>query len=68
LIVCDPADAEWFESAERLTMKLRSIGIPFESDLETSAGGHSWEYFDMMAPRVIGFVADRLEQESRRVG
>lgn len=67
LLVCDPADAEWFESAERLTMKLRSIGIAFEADLETSAGGHTWDYFNTMAGRVIGFVAERLEQESRRV-
>ncbi|MBW3542454.1 MAG: esterase [Planctomycetes bacterium] len=67
LIVCDPTDETWFEGVERLTMKLRSIGIPFESDLETSRGGHSWDYFNAMAPRVIGFVAERLEQESRRV-
>jgi hypothetical protein len=66
-LVCDPADAEWFESAERLTMKLRSIGITFEADLETSAGGHTWDYFNTMAGRVIGFIAERLEQESRRV-
>jgi S-formylglutathione hydrolase FrmB len=67
LIVCDPADAEWFESGERLTMKLRSIGISFESDLQTTAGGHTWEYFNAVAGRVIGFIAERLEQESRRV-
>ena len=67
LLVCDPADVEWFESAERLTMKLRSIGVAFEADLETSAGGHTWDYFNTMAGRVIGFIAERLEQESRRV-
>lgn len=67
LIVCDPADVEWFESADKLSMKLSSSGIPFERDLETTAGGHDWSYFDHMAPQVIGFVAERLEAESRRV-
>ncbi|MGH7200003.1 MAG: alpha/beta hydrolase-fold protein, partial [Planctomycetaceae bacterium] len=67
LLTCDPADAVWFEGAERLGMKLSSTGIPFESDFETTHGGHSWEYFNHMAPRAIGFVAERLELESRRV-
>ena len=62
LFVCDPADEEWFEGTERLTMKLSASGIPFESDLKTSHGGHSWEYFNHMAPRVIGFIAERLGQ------
>lgn len=60
LFVCDPADEDWYEGAERLAMKLRASGIPFESDLTTRHGGHSWDYFNHMAPRVIGFVADRL--------
>ena len=68
LVVCDPADAEWFESADRLVGKLSSIGIPFEADLETTHGGHSWEYFNHMAPRVMEFLAASLEQERRRVG
>ena len=60
LFVCDPADEEWFESADRLAMKLSASGMGFESDLKTSNGGHSWTYFNSMAPRVIGFVAERL--------
>jgi len=67
LIVCDPADTVWFEGADRLSMKLSSMGIPFEADFETSAGGHSWEYFDVMAPRVMAFVADRLEKTQRKL-
>ena len=66
LFVCDPADDDWFEGVERLAMKLRSLGVPFESDLKTSAGGHSWDYYNAMAPEVIGFIAERLEQETRR--
>ena len=67
LLVCDPTDYEWLESSERLTSKLYSTGVPFESDFESSHGGHSWDYFNAMAPRVIEFVADGLEQESLRL-
>ena len=66
LLVCDPGDVEWFEGVERLAMKLSSSGIPFESDMETKAGGHCWEYFNSMAPRVISFVADRLGMRNER--
>jgi S-formylglutathione hydrolase FrmB len=64
---CDPADLRWHESADRLRMKLASLGVPFECDLETSAGGHSFAYACHMAPRAIGFLAERLEAERRRV-
>lgn len=67
LLVCDPADHEWLESSERLASKMYSMGIPFESDFATSNGGHSWDYFNVMAARVIGFVAAALEQETLRV-
>lgn len=62
---CDPADAEWFESSDKLAMKLGSSGIAYECDLETSAGGHSWDYFNHMAPRIIGWVAEKLELVQR---
>jgi poly(3-hydroxybutyrate) depolymerase len=64
---CDPADVRWHDSADRLRMKLSSLGVPFECDLETEAGGHSFEYASHMAPRAIGFIAKRLEQERLRV-
>ncbi len=66
LFVCDPTDVAWHEGVERLASKLSSMGVPFEDDLITSAGGHSWNYFRSMAPRCIEFIAARLEQESRR--
>ena len=58
LLVCDPRDEYWFEGVERLTLKLSSSGILFESDLKASAGGHSWGFFNRMAPRVVQFLAD----------
>ena len=67
LIVCDPVDADWIHSSERLASKLYSSGVPFESDFETSNGGHSWDYFNVMAPRVVKFVSDALDSESMRL-
>ena len=64
---CDPTDRRWHESADRLKMKLNALGIPFESDLETTGGGHGFEYYNRMAPRAIGFLAERLERERLRV-
>jgi len=65
LIVCDPADVEWFESSDRMKMKLSSSGIPCEYDLETSAGGHTWDYFSAMAEKVVGFAVDGLQKAKR---
>jgi S-formylglutathione hydrolase FrmB len=64
---CAPSDERWHESADRLRMKLWSLGVPFECDLETNGGGHSWEYFARMAERSVGFLARRLESERLRV-
>ncbi len=64
---CDPEDEQWSDSADRLRMKLAAIGIPFERDLTTSGGGHAREYYQRMAPPAIGFIAERLQREQRRV-
>jgi S-formylglutathione hydrolase FrmB len=64
---CDPTDERWHESAERLRMKLWSLGVPFECDLETQGGGHSFQYASLMAGRAVSFLADRLERERLRV-
>lgn len=62
---CDPSDYRWWDSADRLRMKLHSLGIPFECDLETSGGGHGFEYYSRMASRAVDFLATRLDQEYR---
>ncbi len=64
---CDPADYRWHESADRLRMKLWSLGVPHVCDLETTSGGHGFEYYNRMAERAVGFLVDRLDQERRRV-
>ena len=64
---CDPEDFRWWNSADRLRMKLSSLGIPHECDLETTGGGHSFDYYNRMAPRAIQFLVDKLEAEQRRI-
>lgn len=64
---CDPTDERWWNSVDRLRMKLWSLGVPFECDLETSGGGHSFEYYGKMAAKTIRFLVERLEEERRRV-
>ena len=63
---CDPAD-RWHESAERLRSKLVALGIPHEYDLDTAGGGHSFDYYNRMAPTAIRFIAEQLERERLRV-
>ena len=64
---CDPADARWFPSVDRLQMKLSSLGVPHECDLVTSGGGHGFAYYNCLAEKAIGFLAERLEREQRRL-
>ncbi len=64
---CDPTDRRWHESAERLRMKMSALGIPHECDLDTSGGGHGFEYYNRMAPQAMKFIAERLESERLRV-
>lgn len=64
---CDPSDYHWWESVDRLRMKLASLGVPFEADLESSGGGHSFTYYDRQAERAVAFVAERLQRERRRL-
>jgi S-formylglutathione hydrolase len=67
LFVIDPADDAWFDGNRRLHEKLAALGIPHEYDFDTRSGGHSWNYFNAMARRVIEFVQRGLEAEGRRV-
>ena len=57
---CDPDDTDWFDGAVRLGMKLSSSGILHERDLDTSHGGHSWDYFNHMAPTAFEHIAKAL--------
>ena len=64
---CDPTDADWYRGNDRLHEKLSAVGIPHTADLDTSAGGHTWAYFDAMAEPLMRFVSAALEKQSRRL-
>ncbi|MGV3606660.1 MAG: alpha/beta hydrolase-fold protein [Planctomycetaceae bacterium] len=64
---CDPEDYKWWDCVERLRMKLWSLGVPYECDLESSGGGHSFTYYEKMAPQAIQFLVDRLGKERLRI-
>jgi S-formylglutathione hydrolase FrmB len=63
---CDPAD-EWFRGNDRLHEKLSAVGIPHTADLMTTAGGHTWAYFDHMAGPLFTFLASAMAKQSRRL-
>ena len=67
LIVCDPEDHEGIGSAEKLISKMSSSGVRYVSDLETRRGGHTWDYFNAMAEKVMTFLAAGMESERRRL-
>lgn len=65
---CCPEDSSWWESSDRLRMKLQSLGVPHACDLETPGGGHGFGYYSLMAPKVVAFLWDALEKERRCIG
>lgn len=60
-IFCDPQDI-WFEGCERLGMKLSASGIIHERDFDTSGGGHTWEYFERVAPAAVDYLSRKLQR------
>jgi pimeloyl-ACP methyl ester carboxylesterase len=67
LFCVDPDDDKWFRGNDRLHEKMNALGVPHEIDFTTRAGGHSWDYFNHMADRVVRFVHAGLENQSRRL-
>ena len=47
-------------------MKLYSLGVPYECNLEATGGGHGWEYYEKMASPAVEFIHERLERERLR--
>jgi hypothetical protein len=63
---CDP-DSPWLRGNDRLHEKLMALGVPHMVDFESRRCGHSWTYYDALAPNLIRFVVEGLEKESRRL-
>ena len=64
---CDPKDPRWFDSVDRLRMKLWSLGVMHTCDLETSSGRHGFKYYNRMAEKAVTFLHHGLEQERLRI-
>jgi S-formylglutathione hydrolase len=63
----DPDDRPWYRGNDRLHEKMNALGVPHAIDFTTRAGGHSWDYFHHVAPRVVEFLLDGLKKESMRL-
>jgi len=63
----DPEDLDWHRGNDRLHEKLNALGVEHTMDLDTEAGGHSWNYFNHMAGPAVRFVYDSLDKLSRRL-
>ena len=63
---CDP-DSPWLRGNDRLHEKLMALGVPHTFDFTTPACGHSWTYYDRLAPTLIRFAIEGLEKELRRL-
>ena len=48
-------------------MKLQSLGVPHESDLDTVVRGRGFTYYTKMAEVAVGFIAERLDRERMRI-
>ncbi len=66
-LCCDPQDTDWYDGCARLGMKLSSSGIMYERDFETSAGGHSWDYFNHMAPAAMNHIVKGLTSVTNEI-
>lgn len=64
---CDPGDVRWYDGADRLRMKLSSLGVPHQCDLETTGGGHGFEYYNRMAETAVAFIAEGIRNTKRAV-
>jgi pimeloyl-ACP methyl ester carboxylesterase len=63
---CDP-DSPWFRGNDRLHEKLTAMGVPHTTDFTSRTGGHSWTYYDSLAPALVRFAVEALEKEARRL-
>ncbi|WP_020468848.1 hypothetical protein [Zavarzinella formosa] len=63
---CSP-DSFWRRGNERLHEKLAALGLPHVIDFGTAVCGHSWSYYDTMAPRVVRYLAEGLQAESLKL-
>jgi S-formylglutathione hydrolase len=64
---CDPDDERWYRGCDRLHEKLSALGVRHECDLQSRAGGHTWDYYNQVAEPTLKFVSTALDHEGRRL-
>ena len=64
---CSRLDVHWYDGAERLAMKLSSLGVPHECDLETALDPHQGDYHALLAERAVTYLMQRFDSERLRV-
>ena len=67
IFFCVDPDDGWHRGNDRLHEKLSALGVAHTCDLETRAGGHTWDYYNAVFEQVLRLVVDGLEQEARRL-
>lgn len=65
-LACEP-NSVWLRGNERFASKLTALGVPFTADFTTTACGHSWSYYDTLAPRLLRTLNDAMTLEARRL-
>jgi len=63
---CCGDESPWWNGSDRLRMKLQSLGVMHQCDLHSPSADES-AYRTQMMRHAIDFVAERLEQEQRRL-
>lgn len=61
------ADSPWLQGNDRLREKLAALGVSHAVDFGTSVCGHSWTYYETMAPRVVRYLAEGLKTDSLKL-
>jgi S-formylglutathione hydrolase FrmB len=65
-LACSPDDP-WFRGNDRLHEKLMALGVPHETDFTTRVCGHSWSYYEAIAPRLFRFLSESLRKDARKL-
>lgn len=63
---CSP-DSFWKRGNERLQEKMAALGLPHHVDFNSIVCGHSWAFYDILAPRMLRMIAEGLTVESRKL-
>ena len=64
---CNPQDTMRYDGVERLAMKLGSLGVPYECDLETVVRDSTVNYNEQLAKQAVTYLMQRFDTERLRI-